>query len=89
MFSVRFQVSVFFARLIFLFLIYIRFLFEEIKDIRIRIPSHLDDIAILAKSESLENNYQILENIAKKLIYWGQNNRIEFDRDKTELIYFY
>jgi hypothetical protein len=48
-----------------LFLIYIRFLFEEIKDIRIRIPSYLDDIAILAKSESLENNYQILENIAK------------------------
>jgi hypothetical protein len=53
-----------------LFLIYIRFIFEEIKDIRIRIPSHLDDIAILVKSESLENNCQILENIAKKLIYW-------------------
>jgi hypothetical protein len=72
-----------------LFLIYIRFLFEEIKDIRIRIPSYLDDIAILAKLESLENNCQILENIAKKLIYWGQNNRIEFDRDKIELIHFY
>jgi retron-type reverse transcriptase len=40
-----------------LFLIYIRFLFEEIKDIRIRILSYLDDIAILAKLESLENNY--------------------------------
>jgi hypothetical protein len=40
-----------------LFLIYIRFLFEEIKDIRIRITSYLDDIAILAKLESLENNY--------------------------------
>jgi hypothetical protein len=72
-----------------LFLIYIRFLFEEIKDIRIRILSYLDDIAILAKSESLENNWQTLENIAKKLIYWRQNNRIEFDRDKTELIHFY
>jgi hypothetical protein len=72
-----------------LFLIYIRFLFEEIKDIRIRIPSYLDDITILVKSESLENNCQTLENIAKKLIHWGQNNRIEFDRDKTELIHFY
>jgi retron-type reverse transcriptase len=51
-----------------LFLIYIRFLFEETNNIKIRIPNYLDDIAILAKSESLENNYQILENTAKKLI---------------------
>jgi hypothetical protein len=64
-------------------------LFEEIKNIRIRILSYLDDITILIKLESLENNYQTLENIAKKLIYWGQNNRIEFDRDKIELIHFY
>ena len=72
-----------------LFLIYIRFLFKETNNIEIRIPSYLDDIAILAKSESLENNCQILENTAKKLIQWEQNNRIEFDREKTDLIHFY
>ena len=52
-----------------LFLIYIRFLFKETKDMKISIPSYLDDIAILAKSESLEKNCQVLENIAKKLIH--------------------
>jgi hypothetical protein len=72
-----------------LFLIYIRFLFKETDNIKIRIPSYLDDIVILAKSDTLENNCQILENIAKKLIHWGQNNRIEFDREKTDLIHFY
>jgi Reverse transcriptase (RNA-dependent DNA polymerase) len=72
-----------------LFLIYIRFLFEETKDIKISIPSYLDDIAILVKSESLEKNCQTLENIAKKLIYWGQANQIEFDREKTDIIHFY
>ena len=56
---------------------------------KISIPSYLDDIAILAKSESLEKNCQILENIAKKLIHWGQVNQIEFDREKTDLIHFY
>jgi hypothetical protein len=72
-----------------LFLIYIRFLFKETNNTRIRILSYLDDIAILAKSESLEENCQILKNITKKLINWGQNNRIEFDREKTDLIHFY
>ena len=52
-----------------LFLIYIRFLFKETNNIMIRIPSYVDDIVILAKSESLENNCQILENTAKKLRY--------------------
>jgi hypothetical protein len=52
-----------------LFLIYIRFLFKETDNIKIRILSYLDNIIILAKSDTLENNCQILENIAKKLIY--------------------
>jgi hypothetical protein len=51
-----------------LFLIYIRFLFKETDNTKIRIPSYLNDIAILAKSESLKENYQILKNITKKLI---------------------
>jgi hypothetical protein len=52
-----------------LFLIYIRFLFKETDNIKIRIPSYLNDITILAKSDTLENNCQILENITKKFIY--------------------
>jgi hypothetical protein len=52
-----------------LFLIYIRFLFKETDNIKIRILSYLNNIAILAKLDTLKNNYQILENIAKKLIH--------------------
>jgi hypothetical protein len=58
-----------------LFLIYIRFLFKETDNIKIRIPSYLNDIVILVKSDTLENNYQILENIAKNL--YTKNRIIE------------
>jgi hypothetical protein len=72
-----------------LFLIYIRFLFKEANNIKIRIPSYIDDIAMLAISDTLEENCLILQDLADKLIQWGKENRIEFDKEKTELIHFY
>ena len=71
-----------------LFLIYIRFLFEEI-DIKVPTPSYMDDIAILAIGKELDANCEVLQRIARKLIQWGQENGVEFDQEKTELIHFY
>jgi hypothetical protein len=71
-----------------LFLIYIRFLFEEI-DVEVPTPSYMDDIAILAVGKELDANCEILQRIARKLIQWGQENGVEFDQGKTELIHFH
>ena len=76
-----------------LFLIYIRFLFEEIdveeEGLELSMPSYMDDITIRVSTIDLENNCRILQKIANKLIEWGLLNCIEFDKDKTELIHFY
>jgi len=80
-----------------LFLIYIRFLFEEIDierdkesiNIEISKPSYLDNIGIRIASKSLKTNCEILQRIARRLILWGKENSIEFSQDKTELIHFY
>ena len=42
-----------------LFLIYIRFLFEEI-DIKVPTSSYMDDIAILVVGKELDANYEVL-----------------------------
>jgi hypothetical protein len=44
---------------------------------------------MLAISDTLEENCLILQDLADKLIQWGKENRIEFDKEKTELIHFY
>ena len=52
-------------------------------------PSYMDDIAILVVGKELDTNCEVLQRIARKLIQWGQGNRVEFDQAKTELIHFY
>ena len=51
-----------------LFLIYTRFLFEEInidkKELNLSISSYADDLIILASSNDLNTNCQILQRIA-------------------------
>ena len=71
-----------------LFLIYINQLFKNQSDLSVKMPSYMDDIAILASSKSIHENCKILQNAAKKLIDWGRNHHIEFDMNKTELIHF-
>src|SRR5271170_1342315 len=55
-----------------LFLIYIRFLFEEIdideEELELSIPSYMDDITIRVSTTDLENNCRILQKIADKLV---------------------
>ena len=71
-----------------LFLIYANQLFKCNAYLPTRLGSYIDDIEIQASSRSTHENYKILQNSAKKLIEWGQNNHIKFNMKKTKLIHF-
>ncbi len=75
-----------------LFLIYIRFLFTQVKkqhtDSQIKIPSYIDDVAVTVKGKSAEENSIVLEKVAKSLFLWAKDNAVVFDDSKTELIHF-
>ena len=69
-----------------LFLIYIRDLFLHLDGIK---PlSYIDDIALIAASTSLRKNIKLLERATRMLYTLGQENAIEFDLAKTELLHF-
>src|SRR5216117_809909 len=72
-----------------LFLIYIRDIFSEINSMQIRSSSYVDDIELIASSETIEENYLILENAAEKLLQLQNQNNIQFDMKKIELIHFH
>src|SRR5205809_2694702 len=72
-----------------LFLIYIRDIFSEINSMQIRSSSYVDDIELVASSETIEENYLMLENAAKKLLQLQNQNNIQFDMKKIELIHFH
>ena len=48
-----------------LFLIYIRDIFSEINNMQIRSSSYVDDIELVASSETIEENCLMLENAAE------------------------
>src|SRR5436190_8746229 len=72
-----------------LFLIYIRDIFSEINSMQIRSPSYVDDIGLVASSETIEENCLMLENVAEKLLQLQNQNNIQFDMKKIELIHFH
>src|SRR6266496_4169744 len=72
-----------------LFLIYIRDIFSEINSMQIRSPSYVDDIELVASSETIEKNCLMLENAAEKLLQLQNQNNIQFDMKKIELIHFH
>ena len=51
-----------------LFLIYIEDIFSEINSMQIRSSSYVDDIELVASSETVEENCLMLENAAEKLL---------------------
>ncbi len=69
-----------------LFLIYIRNLFQDLES---RGMSYIDDIGLVASSESIEKNCKILKKPAIRIFEKGADNLIQFNPEKTELIYFY
>jgi len=56
---------------------------------QIRSPSYVDDIGLVASSETIEENCSMLENAAEKLLQLQNQNNIQFDMEKIELIHFH
>ena len=55
----------------------------------IRSPSYVDDIALSHSSKSIEINCKMLKLVIEKLLQLQGQNNIQFNMEKTELIYFY
>src|SRR5207247_5122029 len=86
---VKIEISQKLSILYILFLIYIRDIFSEINSMKIRSSSYVDDIELVASSETIEENCLMLENAAKKLLQLQNQNNIQFDMKKIELIHFH
>src|SRR6266536_875396 len=71
---------------ILLSLIYIRNLFQDLKS---RGMSYIDDIGLVASSESIEENCRILQESAIRIFEKGADNLFYFNLEKIELIYFH
>ena len=51
--------------------------------------SYINNIDLVASSESIEKNYKILKKAAIRIFEKRANNLIQFNLEKTELIYFH
>src|SRR5205814_5560902 len=72
-----------------LFLIYIRFLLSERSNTSERILSYVNDVDLAVSSKSIEENCQLLQKLAENLLLNSKQNCMQFDVNKTELIYFH
>src|SRR5436190_18253286 len=72
-----------------LFLIYIKDIFSEINSMQIRSSSYVNNIGLVASLEFIEENCLILEDAAEKLLQLQNQNNIQFDMEKIELIHFH
>src|SRR6266496_4630243 len=72
-----------------LFLIYIKDIFSEINSMQIRSSSYVDNIKLVASSKFIKENCLILENTAEKLLQLQNQNNIQFDIKKIEIIHFH
>ena len=73
-----------------LFLIYIRFLFPKIKAKfpEVQKPSYIDDVALYTTGKNAEENAKVLQEVAKTVFTWAEENAVQFDDSKSELIHF-
>jgi len=73
-----------------LFLIYIRPLFDRLnsKFPSAGVPSYIDDVGIVYTGKSIKTNCRVLEEIAKEVFTWAEENAVTFDDSKSELIHF-
>ena len=67
-------------------MIYIRNLFQDLES---RDISYIDDIDLIASSESIKKNYKILKKTTIRIFEKRADNLIQFNPEKTELIHFY
>ena len=73
-----------------LFLIYIRFLFSKIKAkfTQVQKPSYIDDVTIYVSEKSAKENSEVLQEVIKTVFAWAEENAVQFDDSKSELIHF-
>src|SRR5438477_5975497 len=71
-----------------LFLIYIRYSLSDRSDDE-RIMSYVDDIELVVSSKSIERNCELLQKLAENLLLKQEQNCMQFDTDKIELIHFH
>ena len=76
-----------------LFLIYIRFLFPKIRmaipGSEAYSPSFIDDVAIYVESRTIAQNVKVLEKLIEVAFEWADQNAVQFDDSKSELIHFH
>ncbi len=51
--------------------------------------NYIDNINLVALSESIEKNYKILKETIIRIFEKGADNLIQFNPEKTELIHFH
>ncbi len=51
--------------------------------------NYINNIDLVASSESIEKNYEILKEATIRIFEKGTDNLIQFDPEKTELVYFH
>ncbi len=73
-----------------LFLIYIRYLFSKIrvKFENLQSLNYIDDVTLYVEERNIDKNVKILKNAAKIAFTWAENNAVQFDNSKSELIHF-
>ncbi len=73
-----------------LFLIYIRYLFSKIraKFENLQSFSYIDDVTLYIKGRNIDKNVKMLKNAAKIAFTWAENNAVQFNNSKSELIHF-
>ncbi len=76
--------------LLILFLIYIQYLFSKIraKFKNLQSLSYIDDVMLYVKERNIDKNVKILKNAAKIAFTWVENNAMQFNDSKSELIHF-
>ncbi len=73
-----------------LFLIYIQYLFSKIraKFENLQSLSYIDDMMLYIEGRNIDKNVKMLKNAAKIAFTWAENNAVQFNDLKSELIYF-
>src|SRR5690606_29066197 len=73
-----------------LFLIYLKPLFDtlEKEHPNLQFSSYIDDVAIIATNRTLAVNVRELNNAARTVFQWAEQNAVAFDDSKSELIHF-
>ncbi len=76
--------------LLILFLIYIQYLFSKIrvKFKNLQSLSYIDDVMLYIERRNIDKNVKMLKNAAKITFTWANNNAVQFNDSKSELIHF-